>query len=115
MITIIGGGFSGLAAAYFLHRADKNVTLLEWSRGLGGRATTHNLGYRTIDVGQQKLDLSKPANKLEKEAMELLRAIAAERGALEHLKPYPGNVLQFDGRLRDVRTLILQHIIENQS
>lgn len=98
MITIIGGGFSGLAAAYFLHRADKDVTVLEWSRGLGGRATTHNLGYRTIDVGEQKFDFSKTTNKLEKEAQELLRAIAAERGALEYLKPYPGNVLQFDGR-----------------
>ncbi len=98
MITIIGGGFSGLAAAYFLHRADKDVTVLEWSRGLGGRATTHNLGYRTIDVGEQKFDFSKTTNKLEKEASELLRLIAAERGALELLKPYPGNVLQFDGR-----------------
>ncbi|MDP4235895.1 MAG: FAD-dependent oxidoreductase, partial [Bacteroidota bacterium] len=98
MITIIGGGFSGLAAAYFLHRADKEVTVLEWSRGLGGRATTHNLGYRTIDVGEQKFDFSKSTNKLEKEARELLRTIAAERGALELLKPYPGNVLQFDGR-----------------
>ncbi len=98
MITIIGGGFSGLAAAYFLHRADKDVTLLEWSRGLGGRASTHNLGYRTIDVGQQKFDFSITTNKLEKEARELLRTILAERGALELLKPYPGNVLQFDGR-----------------
>ncbi|HZK76669.1 MAG TPA: FAD/NAD(P)-binding protein, partial [Candidatus Kapabacteria bacterium] len=43
MITIIGGGFSGLSAAYFLHRAGKDVTLLEWSRGLGGRASTRNV------------------------------------------------------------------------
>jgi phytoene dehydrogenase-like protein len=50
MITIIGGGFSGIAAAYFLHRAGKDVTLFERSRGLGGRATTHNLAYRTIDI-----------------------------------------------------------------
>src|SRR5471030_1968505 len=98
MITIIGGGFSGLAAAYFLHRADKDVTVLEWSRGLGVRATTHNLGYRTIDVGEPKFDFTKSTNKLEKESLELLRAILGERGALELLKPYPGNVLQFDGR-----------------
>ncbi|MEP7235876.1 MAG: FAD-dependent oxidoreductase, partial [Ignavibacteriota bacterium] len=98
MITIIGGGFSGLAAAYFLHRADKDVTLLEWSRGLGGRATTHNLGYRTIDVGEQKFDFTKVTGKHEKEALALLRSILGERGALELLKPYPGNILQFDGR-----------------
>jgi predicted NAD/FAD-dependent oxidoreductase len=98
MITIIGGGFSGLAAAYFLHRADKDVQVLEWSRGLGGRATTHNLGYRTIDVGEQKFDFSKSSNKLESQSRELLKQIAAERGIMELLKPYPGTVLQFDGR-----------------
>jgi predicted NAD/FAD-dependent oxidoreductase len=98
MITIIGGGFSGLAAAYFLHRADKDVQILEHSRGLGGRATTHNLGYRTIDVGEQKFDFSKSSNKLEQQSRELLKQILAERGISDLLKPYPGNVLQFDGR-----------------
>jgi predicted NAD/FAD-dependent oxidoreductase len=98
MITIIGGGFSGLAAAYFLHRADKDVQILEHSRGLGGRATTHNLGYRTIDVGAQKFDFSATTNKLEKQSRELLKQIIAERGIADKLKPYPGNILQFDGR-----------------
>jgi predicted NAD/FAD-dependent oxidoreductase len=98
MITIIGGGYSGLAAAYFLHRADKDVQILEWSRGLGGRATTHNVGYRTIDVGEQKFDFSKASNKLEQQARDLLRKILEERGASELLKPYPGAVLKFDGR-----------------
>src|SRR5436305_3328642 len=98
MITIIGGGFSGLAAAYFLHRADENVQILEWSRGLGGRATTHNLGYRTIDAGEQKFDFSKTSNKLESQGRELLKQILEERGAMNLLKPYPGTVLQFDGR-----------------
>ncbi|MEI8135586.1 MAG: FAD-dependent oxidoreductase [bacterium] len=98
MITIVGGGFSGLAAAYFLHRADKDVQILEWSRGLGGRATTHNLGYRTIDVGEQRFDLSKSSNKLEQQSRELLKQMLAERGVTDKLKAYPPNVLQFDGR-----------------
>src|SRR5947209_17861808 len=98
MITIIGGGFSGLAAAYFLHRADEDVQVLEWSRGLGGRATTHNLGYRTIDAGEQKFDFSQTSDKKESEARDLLKKILDERGASNALKPFPPNVLQFDGR-----------------
>ena len=99
MITIVGGGFTGLAAAYFLHRANKDVQVLEWSRSLGGRATTHNLGYRTVDIGTLHIDLSPvTGDKTETAARELLRAVLAERGALEHLKPIPPQILEFDGR-----------------
>jgi predicted NAD/FAD-dependent oxidoreductase len=99
MITIVGGGFTGLAAAYFLHRANKDVQVLEWSRSLGGRATTHNLGYRTVDIGTMYIDLSPvEGNKTETAARELLRSILAERGALEKMKPLPPQILSFDGR-----------------
>ncbi len=99
MITIIGGGFSGLSAAYFLHRAGKEVTLLEWSRSLGGRASTRNVGYRTMDSGAQRIDLSPLAsNQLETNARALLRAVAIERGVLQHALPFPPPVFRFDGR-----------------
>ena len=99
MITIIGGGFAGLSAAYFLHRAGKDVTVLEWSRGLGGRAATRNVGYRTVDSGAQRLDMSPlSVNKLETDARALLREVAAERGVLPYLIPFPGPVYRFDGR-----------------
>ncbi|HET6402928.1 MAG TPA: FAD-dependent oxidoreductase [Candidatus Kapabacteria bacterium] len=99
MITIIGGGFSGLSAAYFLHRAGKDVTLLEWSRGLGGRASTRNVGYRTMDSGAQRIDLSPlSANQLETDARALLRAVAIERGVLQQALPFPSPVFRFDGR-----------------
>ncbi len=99
MITIIGGGFAGLSAAYFLHRAGKDVTVLEWSRGLGGRAATRNVGYRTVDSGAQRLDLSPlSVNQLETDARALLREVAAERGALPYMLPFPGPVYRFDGR-----------------
>jgi predicted NAD/FAD-dependent oxidoreductase len=99
MITIIGGGFSGLSAAYFLHRAGKEVTLLEWSRSLGGRASTRNVGYRTMDSGAQRIDLSPLAsNQLETDARALLRAVAIERGVLQHALPFPSPVFRFDGR-----------------
>ena len=99
MITIIGGGFSGLSAAYFLHRAGKEVTLLEWSRSLGGRSSTRNVGYRTMDSGAQRIDLSPLAsNQLETNARALLRAVAIERGVLQHALPFPSPVFRFDGR-----------------
>ncbi len=99
MITIIGGGFSGLSAAYFLHRAGKDVTLLEWSRGLGGRASTRNVGYRTMDSGAQRIDLTPlSANNLETEARTLLKAVAEERGVLAHAVAFPAPVFRFDGR-----------------
>lgn len=99
MITVIGGGFAGLSAAYFLHRAGKDVTLLEWSRGLGGRASTRNVGYRTVDSGAQRLDLGPlSTNPLETEARALLKAVADERGVTPHLMQFPGPVLRFDGR-----------------
>jgi predicted NAD/FAD-dependent oxidoreductase len=99
MITVIGGGFAGLSAAYFLHRAGKDVTLLEWSRGLGGRGSTRNVGYRTVDAGAQRLDLAPlSSNPLETEARALLKAVADERGVTPHLMQFPGPVLRFDGR-----------------
>src|SRR5438445_11058600 len=99
MITVIGGGYAGLSAAYFLHRAGKDVTVLEWSRGLGGRASTRNVGYRTMDSGAQRLDLSPlSVNRLETEARALLREVAIERGVLQHSLPFPGPVFRFDGR-----------------
>src|SRR5438552_9048398 len=98
-ITVLGGGYAGLAAAYFLHRAGKDVTVLEWSRGLGGRASTRNVGYRTMDSGAQRLDLTPlSVNKLETDARALLRAVVEERGGTPHLKPFPGPVWRFDGR-----------------
>jgi predicted NAD/FAD-dependent oxidoreductase len=99
MITVIGGGFAGLSAAYFLHRAGKDVTLLEWSRGLGGRASTRNVGYRTVDSGAQRLDLGPlSSNPRETDARALLKAVADERGVTPHLMQFPGPVLRFDGR-----------------
>lgn len=99
MFTIIGGGFSGVAAAYFLHRAGKDVTILEWSRGLGGRASTRNIGYRTMDAGTQRIDLSPhPTNAVESSARQLLKTVAEERGLMGSLKPIPGPLLRFDGR-----------------
>lgn len=46
-VAIVGGGLAGLAAAVYLARAGRPVTIFERRRALGGRAVTHlRHGYR---------------------------------------------------------------------
>ncbi|MGZ8798278.1 MAG: FAD-dependent oxidoreductase, partial [Thermoanaerobaculia bacterium] len=46
-VIVVGGGLAGLAAALYLARAGRTVTLFEKRRNLGGRAVTHlRHGYR---------------------------------------------------------------------
>jgi phytoene dehydrogenase-like protein len=40
-VVVVGGGLAGLAAAVYLARAGRSVTLFERKRDLGGRAATH--------------------------------------------------------------------------
>ncbi|HVN87810.1 MAG TPA: FAD-dependent oxidoreductase [Candidatus Binatia bacterium] len=40
-VVVVGGGLGGLAAATYLARAGRSVTLFEKARALGGRAATH--------------------------------------------------------------------------
>jgi phytoene dehydrogenase-like protein len=54
-VIVVGGGISGLAAAIYLARGGRTVTLFEKRRNLGGRAITHlrhgfrfNLGPHTV-------------------------------------------------------------------
>lgn len=46
-VVVVGGGLAGLAAAIYLARAGRRVTLFERRRDLGGRAITHiRQGFR---------------------------------------------------------------------
>jgi protoporphyrinogen oxidase len=71
-VIVVGGGLAGLAAALYLARAGRTVTLFEKRRNLGGRAVTHlrhgfrfNLGphafYRAGGAARVYRELGVPA------------------------------------------------------
>ncbi len=55
MIVVVGGGWSGLAAAAELCLAGRAVTLVEAAPRLGGRAATFGWRGRTVETGQHLL------------------------------------------------------------
>jgi protoporphyrinogen/coproporphyrinogen III oxidase len=61
MIVIVGGGITGLAAAYELARRHLDFVLLESSAQLGGLIRTEHTDGFTIDAGADSLLVQKPA------------------------------------------------------
>ena len=60
-VAVLGGGISGLAAAYELHRRQTPFVLLEKSDRIGGVIRTERTGGFTIDAGPDSLVVQKPA------------------------------------------------------
>jgi len=54
-VIVIGGGIAGLAAASFIAKSGKRVTLFEQSRALGGRAQTKQLDGFFLNIGPHAL------------------------------------------------------------
>jgi protoporphyrinogen oxidase len=54
-VVVVGGGLSGLAAAYRLHQAGVQVTVLERGPNPGGRAQTERHGGYLVDTGPDAL------------------------------------------------------------
>ena len=50
-VTVVGGGISGLAAAWEAMRSGADVTVLEASDRLGGKILTADMGGRPVDLG----------------------------------------------------------------
>ena len=71
-IVVVGGGISGLAAAWFLHRdgpADLRVTVLEGSPQIGGKLRVSEVAGVPVDEGAESLLLRRP------EAVDLAVAV----------------------------------------
>ncbi len=74
-VTIIGGGWAGLAAAVELSKKNIPVTVYESAKQLGGRARSVKINHLAVDNGQhlmigayqQMLDLLKTINVIEKD------------------------------------------------
>lgn len=48
-VAVVGGGFSGMLAAYLLEQKSAEVTLFERNEGLGGHChTLVNRGFRVV-------------------------------------------------------------------
>ena len=60
-VAVVGGGISGLCAAYELHRRRTPFVLLEKSDRFGGVIRTARAGPFTIDTGPDSLVTQKPA------------------------------------------------------
>ena len=97
-VVVVGGGISGLAAAYELRssRPDLAVTLLEAADRLGGKVRTEHVAGFTIEGGPDSLVTFKPA----------ALALARELGLTAELRPADestaGSHVLGDGRLRPV-------------
>src|ERR1035438_8948472 len=68
-VVIIGGGISGLSAAYYLAKAGKTSTILESRPRLGGVIQTECVEGCTIEAGPDSFLSAKPA------ALELIREL----------------------------------------
>jgi oxygen-dependent protoporphyrinogen oxidase len=60
-VAVVGGGISGLSAAYELHRRGASFVLIEKSDRLGGVIRTERADGFTIDAGPDSLVTQKPA------------------------------------------------------
>ncbi|MFI1097612.1 protoporphyrinogen oxidase [Streptomyces sp. NPDC020917] len=91
-VVVVGGGISGLAAAYDLAGAGIAVTLLEASERLGGKLHADEIAGVPVDLGAESLLARRP------EAIELAREV----GLADDLEPPAvlGAKLWSRGRLR---------------
>ncbi|MEL6322114.1 MAG: FAD-dependent oxidoreductase [Cyanobacteria bacterium J06626_14] len=94
-VAIIGAGFAGLTCARALRAQGLSVTVLEKSRGLGGRVATRRVEHHCFSYGARYIKVTGPATQ--KLLDELNHTDIADR---PRLIPWPQTrrVVQADGR-----------------
>ena len=80
-VAVIGGGVSGLAAAYQLQQQGTSFVLIEKSDRLGGLILTEKINDFTIDAGPDSLLVQKPA------AIELCNELGLQNQLISTLTP----------------------------
>jgi oxygen-dependent protoporphyrinogen oxidase len=98
-VVVVGGGISGLAAAYRLQQACRaghavlDITLIEADDRLGGKILTEHHDGLTIEAGPDSFLSSKPA------ALELCRALGLEEEIIGTTDSGGGTYILRAGRL----------------
>ena len=87
MIVVVGGGITGLAAAFELARRSVAFVLLESSPRLGGLIRTEHSDGFTIDAGPDSLLVQKPAAIQLCEELGLSGQLMADAAAAHGLRP----------------------------
>jgi oxygen-dependent protoporphyrinogen oxidase len=94
-VAIVGGGISGLAAAYELRRRGLTVRVLEAAPRAGGVVTTERFDGWVIDGGPDSLLVQKPA------AVALCRELGIADRLISTLLPRTAHILR-DDRLHPI-------------
>lgn len=68
-VVVVGGGISGLAAAYALSRSDVDVTVIESSRSVGGKLRVSEVAGLPVDEGAEAFLRRQP------EALDLVKSL----------------------------------------
>jgi protoporphyrinogen/coproporphyrinogen III oxidase len=94
-VAVVGGGISGLAAAYELQRRGLHVRVLEAAARAGGVITTERFDGWVVDGGPDSILVSKPA------AVALCRELGVDDRLVSTLTPRTAYILR-DGRLHRI-------------
>jgi len=94
-VAVIGGGISGLAAAYDLQRRGLRVRVLEANTRVGGVIFTERIDGWVIDAGPDSLLVQKPA------ALALCEELGLSDRLVSTLEPRGSYILR-DGRLHAI-------------
>lgn len=91
-VAVVGGGWSGISAAWRLHQAGAHVTLYDEGLALGGRSTSAKLGSKTVTLGGKNIGTK----------YELFREFASAQGAEEFEHFGINSARVEDGQIRSV-------------
>lgn len=96
MIAVIGGGISGLCAAYELHKAGVDFELFEGSAEFGGVIKTHEVDDSVLDLGADSMLSAKPW------ALELIEELGLQDEVISTRPAAAGSYIVRGGTLHEI-------------